>query len=116
MNKETFYYNDKHYSELCALMEDLDITEENLAELEEDWTLKVEETDLEPMFTLDADWICERLDEERMSEDGDEADSINELLKTHIDFTKINELMPKLYYPNNTFFTITKKDLIEYCK
>lgn len=112
---ENFFYDERFCSDISDLMDALDIDEDKVDELEEDWTCKVELTSLEPAFFIDADWICERLDDDRLDEDGDISDKVHQLVKDNVDFTKLNELMPKLYYPTSKFATITKTDLVEYC-
>lgn len=107
--KKGIYYNYNHYTDIQALAEELS-DDGSLNEIEND--IEVEETNLEPMFQFDANSITDNLDEERMSEDGDEVDEIRELIKKHVDFTKVNELMPKLWYPNGKKYKITKQQLL----
>ncbi len=113
--KETgIYYNDNHYSDIQALAEELNDNGElgEFSELGE--YIEVEETDLEQLFQLDADWICDKLDEDRMSEDGDEVEDIRALIKKHEDnFKEINEKIPSLYYPNGRKYKISTKELLE---
>lgn len=111
MEKETgIYYEDNHYLGLEQLAESLHDNEQ-LDELENEIT--VEETDLRPLFVLDADWIVDQISEDDQSEDGDELETVRQLIHKHCDFTKVNELMPKLYYPNGKKFIISKKDLLD---
>lgn len=72
--------------------------------------------ELEPIFQVDAEMLCELLvdaNEDRLTVDGDEETDILKALKESIDFDKLNELLPKLYYPNNKFAVITKADLLK---
>ncbi len=114
---ESFCYNDNHYSNLEELIHDLfDSDEEEIKSLPEDWSIKVELSELEPMFKLDASRLEELLynsDEERYSEDAPESDRIKKALDDCVDFEKLNKMIPKLYYPSNKFEMITKKDLLE---
>ena len=115
---ENFFYNDKFYIDLNHFVNDMDL-EENISELESDWQVKVELTDLEPIFKLDADSLCEMLSsvfDERFSEDGDEEEKILKALKECIDFDKLKISLPQLHYPNNKFVVITKSDLVDYLK
>ncbi len=113
---ENFFYSDEYYSELGDLMEDLDIDEDNVNELPDDYALECRGSDLEPIFQLSAEWITERVNEERWPEDMDSiCDQAYKAVNDNIDFAKVNSLIPKLYYPSRRKFTITKKDLIEYC-
>lgn len=111
---ENFFYEDVFCSDLDDLLNQLN---EEASDLNDDWTCRVELTTLEPMFTLNADNLAEMLynnKEERYSEDAPQDEVIIKALKECIDFEKLNSKIPKLYYPNNKFVTITKKDLIEY--
>jgi hypothetical protein len=108
-----YYYKHAHYYELGDLAEALGLDVPGAIEkLNDDWSVTVEETALAPLFQLSADWIVDRLDDERMSEDGDEVDKISKLIKEHLDFTKVNELMPKLYYTTGKKILIRKTDLL----
>jgi len=114
---EHFFYDDTFCSDLEDLANVFDIDEYNVNELKDDWQVKVEMSDLEPIFYVDADSLCQLLadaNEDRLSEDFDEEANILKALKECIDFEKLKEALPKLYYPNNEFQTITKKDLVEY--
>jgi hypothetical protein len=105
---ENFFYEDKFYSDVEELMIDLEIDEESIESMPDFY--KCYKSSFEPIFELDADWVLERIDEERQSEDGEELDKIQQLLK-QIDFSKFNEQCPKLYYPTREKFEITKADL-----
>lgn len=112
---ENFFINDKFYMDLCDLIDDLD----GIDNLSEDWKVKVELSDLEPIFKVDAKKLLEILcdcNEERLGEDFDTRDEerILKAIKESCDFEKLKELLPNLYYPNNKFHIITKQDLIDY--
>ena len=112
---ENFFYDDRFCSDISELMDVFDIDDENLAELEDDWKVRVELTDLEPIFKVDADILCQLLadaNEDRLSEDFEQEEEIKKALKSCIDFDKLQAILPKMYYPNNKFVTITKQDLI----
>lgn len=114
---EYFFANDSLCCDLGDLLEQLEIEEEEVKDLPEDWTYEAEEVELEPMFVLGADMLNDILSdrfEERFSEDAPEYDKINKILKDNIDFDKINALIPKLYYSTGKIKTITKADLLEY--
>ena len=76
-------------------------------------TINCQQCVLEPVAVIDADWILERIDEERWPEDNDYVyeRALKDLGK--LNFDTINEKMPKLYYPIGEKFTITKQDLID---
>ena len=114
---EHFFYDDTFCSDLDDLANVFDIDEDNVNELQDDWQVKVEMSDLEPIFNIDADNLCQLLadaNEDRLSEDFDEEARVLKALKETIDFEKLKEALPKLYYPNNKFETITKADLVEW--
>ena len=114
---EHFFYDDTFCSDLEDLANVFDIDEDNVNELKDDWLVRVELSDLEPIYNVDADNLCQLLadaNEDRLSEDFDEEAKVLKALKETIDFGKLKEALPKLYYPNNKFETITKADLVEW--
>jgi DNA-directed RNA polymerase specialized sigma subunit len=114
---ENFFYDDRFCSDIEDLARVFDIDEDNVNELKDDWQVKVELSDLEAIFKIDADSLCQLLadaNEDRLSEDFDEEARVLKALKESIDFEKLKEALPKLYYPNNKFETITKADLVEW--
>lgn len=117
---ENFFYDDRFCSDISDIFEIFDIEEEKLNELSETWNCKVELTTLEPVFKVDAEELSELLldcNEERLSENFDDSDEkkIKKAITESCDFEKLKDLLPKYYYPNGKFVTITKKDLIEWC-
>jgi hypothetical protein len=107
-----YYYNDDFYSDIEEIIEDWD-----LDEMKEDETIRVENSNLEPIITLTADLIAESLEvhlDERHSELHAEREykEIVKALNDNIDFDKVNSQLPKLFYPNNTFEVFTKAELI----
>ena len=107
---EAIIHNDTFYHDLESLAES---TEEDIKDMDDDDYITVEETSLEPLFYLDADFIIDNIDEERLSEDCDELDKARKVLNENIDFDKINALLPKLHYPNGKKTRITKQELLE---
>jgi DNA-directed RNA polymerase specialized sigma subunit len=111
-----FFYDDTFCSDLEDLAAVLDIDEDNVNELKDDWQVKVELSDLEPIFNVDAEDLCQLLadaNEDRLSEDIDVEANVLKALKETINFDKLKDALPKYYYPNNKFKTITKADLVE---
>ena len=109
-----YHYNDRFYNEISEIIEDWDFEQ-----VGESFTLKVENCDLEPIITLTADLIADSIEnhlEERHSEDCAEIEynRIIAVLKQNIDFDKINSELPKLWYPNNTFETYSKAQLLSF--
>lgn len=115
-------YEDAFCSDISDLMDVLDIAEEKVNELDEDWKVEVIECSLEKIFKLEKDVIVsEILDktnkwEDRFPEESEQTDKkIRKAISAGIDIDKINSLLPSLYYPNKNKVTITKKDLVEFC-
>lgn len=111
---ENFFYEDEYCSDLCALMEKLELEDADVAKLPDDWTVVVMGTILEPMVELNAEWIIEHIDEERFPEDDDNIYQRIKKALEGVDFKAINDRMPKLYYTSGPDITITKADLLEY--
>lgn len=114
---EHFFDDDNFLLDIGDLAKRYDIDEDNVNELKDDWQVKVELSDLEPIFEVTAESLCQMLadcNEDRLSEDFDEEQKVMRALKESIDFDKLKELLPKLYYPNGKFETITKYDLVEW--
>ena len=107
-----YYYNENFYDDINEI-----ITDWALLGINDDEIIKVENCTLEPIVTLTAELIAESLEgelEERLSEDNYEGE-LNQIiaaLKNNIDFDKLNSKMPKLWYPNGTFESFTKAELI----
>lgn len=81
-----------------------------------DFTMEAYECDLEFIIQLDGESISECIDDERLSEDGDEKEDVAKMLDANIDFDKINALMPKLWYPSNRKIVLTRDELINEIK
>ncbi len=120
---ENFFYNDQFCSDLSDLMDILDIDEDNLNELAEDWSVKVEESALEKIFPITEQFIIDAVNyhsarhDDRFPQDSETIfKSVGEAIKNGIDIDKINDAMPSLYYANGDKFTITKINLVEWCK
>jgi len=114
---EHFFYDDTFCSDLQDLADVFDIDEDNVNELKDDWQIKVELSDLEPIFNIDADSLCQVLadaNEDRLSDSFDEEARVLKALRENIDFDRLKDALPKLYYANNKFETITKTDLLEW--
>jgi hypothetical protein len=113
---ENFFYNDNFYSDMESFIHENFEDESEIAELEDDKLFLCKGSKLEPILKLSAEWIAERIDDDRFSENNSdgEIEEISEILEKNIDYEKINSLMPKLYYENyKDKFTITKQDLLD---
>lgn len=118
---ENFFVDDKFYSDFNEFLIDIEVEEDEINELDEDWTQEIELTTLEPILKIDEKYLNNIVEEitdwevERFPEDGDKViDKIKEAFIKSFDQNKLNELMPKLYYPNGKKVTLTKKDLLDY--
>lgn len=118
---ENIIYNDNYFMDLDALIDYLIDSKgiENLQQLEDDFSIEVELTELETIFKIDAKELSNLLidnNEERLHEDFDGSDENKILIAVSesVDFDKLRELLPKLYYGTGEFAIITKQDLIDY--
>ena len=109
---ESFFIDDEFYHDILHYAESMD---GEIEDLEDDWTIQVTACELQPLVTFTPDWIAERIDEERFSENNSEqeCDRIIKALKECVDFDKLNSLMPKLNYGTREKYFITKSDLLE---
>ena len=95
---ENFFYNDTFYSDLGELMDDFDFyEEEDVLKLPDNYSLDCKSSSLEPIVNLSADWISERIDEERFTEDGNEIEKIEKILSANIDFDKLSAIAINIY-------------------
>lgn len=120
---EHFFIEDRFYNDLGDYLDECDIDEENVNGLEETWSVEVEGSNLEKIFTLTddyvADCVIEGTDrwEDRFPEDPEKTfEKIKKALKAGLDIKKINESLPSLYYPNGKKYTISKSDIIDWLK
>ncbi len=105
-----FFYNSKFYSDIEEMMIDLEIDEETIEDQPDSFICY--KSSHEPILKLNADWIIDRIDEERFTEEGREIEKLEKLLK-EIDFSIFNDQCPKLFYATRQKFEITKADLYE---
>ena len=113
---ENFFYKNDFYTDLEDFIEKVFDDESEIADLDNDKLYLCKGSKLEPILSLSAEWIAERIDDDRFSENNSdgEIEEISEILESNIDYEKINSLMPKLYYENyKDKFTITKQDLLD---
>lgn len=118
--EENFFYDFEFYSDLEELIYRLfDDADQEIKELSEDWEIECMQGKLSPIFQLSTDWILNRIDDDRFSENGidKESDIITKVLDKHIDYNMINNSIPKLFFPDRTQkFKITKRDLLEWIR
>lgn len=109
---ENFFWNAEFYRDIEELIDKIS-DEEDLSDLEDDWSIECREGELQKVITLSPDWMMERISEERFEEDGDTYEKVYDMLEKNIDFEKIDTLMPELWYETRIKFIITKQDLLE---
>ena len=111
------YNLDEHFfSDVQEIAEHLEW--EFLIEQPEDYTITLNECDLETIGFLNGEVIAERaFDEDRFSEEPyDQQKEIIKILDDRINWDEINDLLPKLWYPNSTKIVFTKQELIDSIK
>lgn len=118
MKIENFFYDDRFCTDIDDLMFELDIDEEVLLDLDDDWEIECEETTFEKMFVVEKQFVVDAivsqtdLWEDRFPEESDDLfKKIKKAVADAINIDKLNEGIPSLYYPNGKYFKITKKDL-----
>jgi hypothetical protein len=113
---ENFFEDGNFYTDLEDFMYRIfDGEEDQIKELDDDTVFNCKGSKLEPILSLSAEWITERIDDDRFSENNsdEEYEKTTKILNANIDYEKINALIPKLYYEDyRDKFTITKQDLL----
>ena len=114
---ENFFEDGEFYTDLeDFIYKVFDGEEEQVKELEDDTIFNCKGSELEPIIDFSSQWVTDRIDDDRFSENNIDAEyeKITKILDDSIDFQKIINLLPKLYYENyNDKFTITKQDLLD---
>ena len=114
---ENFFNDGEFYTDLeDFIYKVFDGEKQQITQLENDAVFECKGSKLEPLINFSSEWITERIDDDRFSENNsdDEYGKIAKVLDENIDFKKIFDLLPKLYYENyKDKFTITKQDLLD---
>lgn len=116
-----FFLEDRFYGDLDDFINDLFPEDGAVEALEDDWSIRVQESKLEPMFKVDRDEVNAVLmnhfldkHEDRFPQDNDDQENyIDSALYDCVNVDQLNRSIPDLYYPT-TFTTITKQDLLDY--
>lgn len=112
---ETFFIDDVFYASIEEYIHDL--AETFLPEnFDENFLQIVNGSKLEPIIKLNLEGLSEQLfdcNEERYGEDPDERIKEIEKALSTIDFKKINEKMPKMWYATKDTYLITAADIEE---
>ena len=118
---EHFFIEDRFYSDLDDYINDCFPEDGSVELLPDDWSIRVQESKLEPIFqTNRADMHDVLINffydtyDTRFPEDSEsQEEDLSRALKASFDVTHFNSLVPKLYYPT-AYTTITKQDLLGY--
>lgn len=119
---EHFFLEDCFYGDLDDFINDLFPENGDIDALPDDWSIRVQESKLEPMFQLTEDhvkdvltnYLDDQFDDRFPLDDNDRCfDEIALAIDECFDVNKFNSLVPKLYYPDG-YETITKQDLLDY--
>jgi DNA replication initiation complex subunit (GINS family) len=124
---ENFFIDEDFYTDIEDYLAYLEFEQENVEALPDNFEQETELSTLEPVCEIDADWLFETIieqiidnHEDRISADDGALEKVEEKIKValqaSINIDKINEWMPKYYYPNGTKGKITKQDLLDYFK
>lgn len=113
---ENFFYDNEYCDSIEDLIYKIVDDADEIYELDDDFEIKCYEAKAEKMEEFDEYWILERMEEDRFPEDDRLVDKLLKLFKDNINFDKINEAMPEVWYETGKSFFITKQDLIDYIK
>ena len=120
---ENLFYDDVFFSDLSEVMDYFDIDEDELHQLEDDWSVELEGSKEEHLFQLTEDFVIDAIMEktehweDRFPEESDRTTKeLRGSIKSGIDINKINQAIPKLFYPNGKKVIVTKQEIIDYCK
>ncbi len=117
MTHECFFVDESFYTDMEDMIDDvLSDYDYDFTDLQDDWEITCTEAVLEPVATITKDWLYNKIGDERFPEDCESTTSQLEKALALIPYDKVMEAMPKLYYPSRKKFTITKQDVIDYCK
>jgi hypothetical protein len=119
---EHFFIEDRFYGDLDDYINDCFPENGDVDALPDDWSIRVQESKLEPMFQLTKPEVAHVINqyigdtyEDRFNpdDDGSVDDEITEALEACFDADRFNSIVPSLYYPAG-YATITKQDLLDY--
>lgn len=120
---ENFFIEENFYRSLKQYKAELLESFESIADLPEDFTVQAQNSTLEKIFTLDIDEFAYEIAEGLMDENWERVnpdfvdetrEKLIDAIKPAIDIKLLNSSLPEFYYPNNTFFYITKDDLLNH--
>ena len=116
---ENFFSGENFYPDVEDYIITNDLEKEDVEAYPDDYELRIEESELQPIFQLKMEWVADCIADraecfdDRFPEDSDDFfDKIKKAVKESVDIEKLNSLLPKLYYPNGIFGKLTKQDLL----
>lgn len=119
--EENFFYEDQFLTDYEDLMYYLGLEEDDLIELPEDYSVKIQFSKFEKIFKMEENWIVDTIIqqtdkwEDRFPEDSDSVfKQIESAIRSGIDFEKINQNLPDIYCPSGEYAVVTKQDLINF--
>ena len=106
--------DDNYHSDLESYVNQEFGSKEEIEALPDDYKLVAYECESKPIVVFSAEWITERINEEKFSEDqaDEEYENITKALNEFVDFEKLNAKVPRLNYPTKHQVIFTKEDLI----
>jgi len=124
---ENFFVDEDFYTDIEGYLAHLELEQDDVEALPDNFEQETELSTLEPVCEIYEDWlhkvIIEQIIdnyEDRISADDGVLKEVEEKIKValhaSINIDKINEGVPKYYYPNGTKGKITKQDLLDYFK
>jgi hypothetical protein len=116
MNSEMYCIDDTYYSEIDEMVESATDGYESIEEIPSDFIIEYYECELRPIFKLDSGLLYELIHdhfEENSSEDGYEWDSVEDLIKKHLNLDAINAADPELWFPEGKTITMSRDKVIE---
>jgi hypothetical protein len=118
---KNFFIDDEFYSNIEDYVHYLDLDSvEDLDQLGNNhFPIKIEMSDLEPMFQINEEDLIQMFadgNEDRFSENNDEAEieNIRKAIRESIDIEKFNSIILKYCYPNGNYSKIEKEDIEDY--
>ncbi len=119
--EENFFYEDQFLTDYEDLMYYLGLEEDDLIELPEDYSVKIQFSKFEKIFKMEENWIVDTIIqqtdkwEDRFPEDSDSVfKQIESAIRSGIDSEKINQNLPDIYCPSGEYAVVTKQDLINF--
>jgi hypothetical protein len=112
-----YYYNEKYYNDLDEIVDEATELFNSELEIPDNFVIEYEDCELRPIFQLNSRIMFNLLWEafiDNSSEDGNEWDNVEDLIKDNMNFDAINSVAPKLWWSNGIKHIITKEEILKY--